>query len=159
MTPDTVLRRRSLVEHIDIEGEVLLYDDLHLRLLPGIATEIWRHVDGWTSAGQIAADIAVNQGVDPSQVAVDVLDYLQDLLDHRLLELAPGEASTLVRPPPVGWVRDDDAVLLVHCETGRRQALTTTGSRIWELTCDGDTVAEIVTTLRQEYADVPDSLA
>jgi hypothetical protein len=158
MTPDTVLRRRSNVEHIDVEGDVLLYDDLHLRLLPGVATEIWQRVDGFSSAGRIAAELSAAHGPRSDDITADVLAYLTDLLDHRVLELAP-EAAGFVRPAHIGWVRDDDAVLLVDLADGRRAALTVTGSRIWELVAEGGSAEQVVTVLRAEFPDAPDTLA
>jgi hypothetical protein len=160
MTPDTVLRRKRGLEHIDIEGEVLLYDGLHLRLLPGVAAEVWRRVDGTTTADTIAADIAMatSPPADRAQVQGDVLAYLEELLEHTVLELAPTDQPTYAKPRHIGYVQDDGQTLLIDLGNARRRALTPTGGRVWELTCELGAEKQVVAALRGDYPDAPDSL-
>src|SRR4051794_19861890 len=113
MTPDTVLRRRAVIDQVEVDGEVLLYDQLHLRLLPGTASQIWARVDGSASAADIAADIAAASRTDSDPVLDSVLTFLSELLDHHVLEVAPDVPTRYVRPHHVGYVRDGDIVLLV----------------------------------------------
>ena len=156
MSPDTVVRRRVSVDAVELDGEVLLYDGMYLRRLPPTGALIWNLVDGHRPAGEIVATLAAGRpGPDEARVTADVLRYLTDLLGLTVLELAMLDRTTFRRPADVGWVRDDQTILLIDLRDGRRRALTPTGGRIWELVCEDKSAEYVVAALRELYPDAP----
>ncbi len=75
MTATFVATARPDVAQVEIDGEIVLYDDrakvMH-RLSP-IAGQVWRCLDGSGSLAEIAADLADVYQADPEQVLTDVV--------------------------------------------------------------------------------------
>ena len=75
VTPTFVATARPDVAQVEIDGEVVLYDDrvkvMH-RLSP-TAGQVWRRLDGSGSLAEIAADLANVYQADPEQVLADVV--------------------------------------------------------------------------------------
>lgn len=156
MSPDTVLRRRTTIDAVELEDEVLLYDGMFLRRLPATGALIWSLVDGHRPAEEIAAIVAAGRPAhDAGPVITEVLAFLADLLDRTILELAMLDCTTFRRPPDIGWVRDDQTVLLIDVRDGRRRALTPSGGRIWELICEDKSAEHVVAALSEQYPDAP----
>ncbi len=153
------------VASIDLGAETLVYDGVVLHLLTGTAAVIWRLADGGHSAVQIADEVTSIGSDRPEDVHRDVMDFLRQLTEQGLLApIGPGtsigaETSPgYVRPDYVGYVLDGPVVLIVDLRDGRRQALNSTGARVWELTCQHSDPATVLTQLRAEYPDAPATL-
>ena len=54
---------------------------------------------------------------------------------------------------------DENEAALLHLETKRYYSLNETGARIWELLQDGMNLADMQTTLEQEYEMEPSQIA
>jgi hypothetical protein len=75
ITAASVVAIRPEVSSVDVEGEVVLYDDdarvLH-RLNPS-ASVVWACLDGFASLAEIGADVADIYQADPVRVLADVV--------------------------------------------------------------------------------------
>jgi hypothetical protein len=75
VTADFVATARPEVVQVEVDGEIVLYDDkakvMH-RLSPS-AGQVWRCLDGSGSLAEIAGDLADVYQVDPAQVLSDVV--------------------------------------------------------------------------------------
>jgi hypothetical protein len=75
LTETFVPAARPEVVHVEVDGEIVLYDDrakvMH-RLSP-TAGQVWRCFDGSGSLAEIAADLAEVYQADPDQVLTDVV--------------------------------------------------------------------------------------
>ena len=101
-----VLQKRRPLDAVDLGGDVLIYDCLHLRRLPDTGALIWKLVDGYRTAADIAALVADGRPVsDVPTVTADVVSFLGDLLDHRVLELAMLDRTAFGQPVHVGFNR------------------------------------------------------
>jgi hypothetical protein len=82
------VRRRTEVEYVDIDGELVAYDPSRraLHRLNATAADIWRACDGAT-AGAIVERLQRAYPADPGAVAHDVMRALQWLRDERLVEV------------------------------------------------------------------------
>lgn len=159
LSPDLRPRRNPAVDEIDVDGDVLLYDGQHLRLLAGTAAAIWRAIDGGRSAAEIAAMLAPIASDGAAAVEGSVIAFLAELADHSLIATSLAEASSrFVRREDIGYVADDGQTLLVDLRTGRRHALSVTGGRVWDLVLEHADPVAVVGALREEYADAPASL-
>lgn len=160
MNQVVVPRRGAGIEACDIEGEMLLYDGAVLTLLSGPSAAIWQEVDGVRTAAEIATGVCARFVGDDDQMRPDVFAFLDQLQQQGFIEPSTGPAGTRYRRPEhVGWLRDGETCLLVDLRTGRRRALSPTGSRVWEVICETGAVEPVLTALRLEYPDAPTSLA
>jgi len=159
VTPQDVPHQAPDTDAVDIEGELLVYDGEVLTLLGGTSALIWQQVDGGRTVGEIADALADRFPDSSEQVRTEVLGFLAQLLDKGLLETRPSVVGPrYVRPDHVGWVRDGDTCLLIDLDTGTRRALTSSGSRIWELALEQGRLEPVLAALRSEYPDAPESL-
>jgi hypothetical protein len=75
VTAEFVAAARPEVVQVEVDGEIVLYDDrakvMH-RLSP-TAGQVWRCLDGSGSLAEIAGDLADVYQVDPAQVLSDVV--------------------------------------------------------------------------------------
>jgi hypothetical protein len=87
ITGDAVLRFRQDLASVDVDDEIVLYDDsvqrLH-RLNPTAAT-LWRCLDGTGSLAEIAGDIADVYHADPAEVLADVVALARHFATEGLL--------------------------------------------------------------------------
>ena len=78
---------RPEVVQVEIDGEIVLYDDsakvMH-RLSP-TAGQVWRCLDGSGSLAEIAADLADIYQSDPGQVLTDVITTTREFESAGLL--------------------------------------------------------------------------
>jgi hypothetical protein len=90
---------RNDVVAVDIDGEVVLYDDCRgvLHRLNPTASALWHCLDGSGTLGEIAADMADVFGVDSDRVLADVLMAAREFGEKGLL-LGVGEPTELADP-------------------------------------------------------------
>jgi hypothetical protein len=145
------------VDALDLDGEVLLYDGERLHLLTGSGAMIWHLLDGAADVADVAAGAARIAAMSPQAVEADVRDFL-GFLDAAGLIVGGEPGTAYTRPPHVGFVRDDQHVLLLDTRDGRRRALSPTGSRVFELVCTYGRLPPVLDALRAEYAPTPAEL-
>lgn len=67
------------------------------------------------------------------------------------------------RPAHVAWVVDDGTAVLLHLPSGRRMALSDTGTAVWQALVeagdDGVAVADLTPALAERYHANPDQVA
>lgn len=147
------------VDSIDIGTETLVYDGEILHRLTDTGADIWRQVDGRISVAQIAAELAEGASDPPEDVHRDVVAFLDLLAEQGLLVTSDaGAAAGYRRPKHVGYVMDGELALLVDLRNGRRQALSATGTSVWELTCHYGEPARVQRLLRDRYPHGPVTL-
>jgi DNA/RNA-binding domain of Phe-tRNA-synthetase-like protein len=87
VTEEFVAMARPDVAQIEVDGEIVLYDDrskvMH-RLSP-TAGQVWRCLDGSGRLAEIAADIAEVYQADPAQVLDEVVATVRNLASAGLL--------------------------------------------------------------------------
>lgn len=88
--PDTVLRRRPSpeVDWVDVGGQVVAWaeETSSLHLLDPIASVIFLLMDGQTTLGVTAAELADSFGTNVEQVETDVLGFAASLQDLAIVE-------------------------------------------------------------------------
>ena len=86
--PDSVLSARSGLASVEIDGEIVLYDDGERRLhrLNPAAAIVWRCLDGTGTLAEIAGDIADVYGQRPEEVLAGVLEAARHLGAEGLVE-------------------------------------------------------------------------
>lgn len=86
--PETIARARADVASVELDGEVVLYDDRSRRLhrLNPTAAALWRCLDGSVPLRQIAADIADVYKVGESVVLPQVITIAHSFARQGLLE-------------------------------------------------------------------------
>lgn len=80
--PAAVLRRRALVDEVDLDGEIVAFDGVDLHRLAGPAAAVWRLLDGALTLGDIAEVLAEAYGVrvaESRRVVGEVADRLRSL--------------------------------------------------------------------------------
>lgn len=96
---DTVARARSDVACVELDGEIVLYDDgsrrFH-RLSPTAAT-FWRCLDGSASLRDIAQDLADAYQVEVATVLPQIISLTRSFADEGLLEDPQGPVATVGR--------------------------------------------------------------
>jgi hypothetical protein len=103
----TAIARGDIVA-VDIDGEIVLYDDVRgvLHRLNPTASALWQCLDGTGTLGEIAADMADVFQVDDDQVLADVLAAAHEFGRQGLL-LGVGEPPELDDPKGMGTEVDD----------------------------------------------------
>lgn len=85
--PDSVLAARDGMASVEIDGEIVLYDDAERcfhRLNPSAAT-LWRCLDGHATLAEIARDIAHVYAEEPGTVLTDLVGTARRLSAEGLL--------------------------------------------------------------------------
>lgn len=87
--PDSVIAARPGLAQVEVDGEVVLYDDSERRLhrLNAPAATLWRCLDGEGSLSDIAADIAGVYEQDSEAVLAQIVDIARQLADEGLVEV------------------------------------------------------------------------
>lgn len=87
VTPAFVATARADVVSVEIDQEVVLYDDLSHRLhrLNATGATVWTCLDGSGTLAEIATDIAEVYGADEAQVLLDVLEVAREFARQGLL--------------------------------------------------------------------------
>jgi hypothetical protein len=88
MELSTVLRRNPTAAFriYDGEGVLVLPTKLELRVVNPTGARVWELLDGERSVGSIASVIAEEYDVPPGDAERDVLEFLQELAGHELVE-------------------------------------------------------------------------
>ena len=147
------------VETVDLDGDVLIWDGEMLHLLADWGAEIWRRIDGRSTAEEIATDVVATSVGPRAEIERDVLSYLDELLDARLLVAVPAVRGLRYDVPTnVGHVREEETLVLGLYGPGRRHTLSPTAARIWELAAAECALSEVVSSLRAEFPDAPDTV-
>lgn len=147
--------RSDAVDSVDIDGDVLLYDGKHLRLLAGTAAAIWRALDGGTSVQEVLAALAPGD----AEGETAVLTFLDELVGQGLIHVLADDAlPRYVVREHVAHVADGVQTLLLDAQTGVRRALSESASVIWQITCARPDLRGVVTEVRRTYPDAPASL-
>ncbi|PWR00956.1 pyrroloquinoline quinone biosynthesis peptide chaperone PqqD [Meridianimarinicoccus roseus] len=84
------LPRGVRLHHDRVRGMEVLLGPERTLMLDGIGHAILSELDGQRSTGAIAADLAARFGAPPEQVTGDVVAFLQDLADKRLVDMHDG---------------------------------------------------------------------
>lgn len=147
--------RSDAVDSVDIDGDVLLYDDEHLRLLAGPAALLWRTMGGGTCVQELLDALA--PGDADGETAV--LAFLEELMDLGLIRVAPDdEVPRYVLAQHTAHVADGVQTLLLDMQTGVRRSLSTSASVIWRVLCAHPDLQSITEQVRRAYPDAPASL-
>lgn len=85
--PDSVLSARMDVASVEIDGEIVMYDDAGRRLhrLNPTAAILWRCLDGSGSLADIASDVAEVYATDVSTVLAELVGLARRFADEGLL--------------------------------------------------------------------------
>lgn len=88
MTPESVPVARSDVAGVEVDGEMVLYDDSQRRLhrLNPTAALVWQCLDGSASLREIAGDVAEAFSSDPRTVLADIVAVAGQFAEEGLLE-------------------------------------------------------------------------
>jgi len=88
MTPESVPVARSDVAGVEVDGEMVLYDDSQRRLhrLNPTAALVWQCLDGSASLREIAGDVAEAFSSDPQTVLADIVAVAGQFAEEGLLE-------------------------------------------------------------------------
>lgn len=86
--PESKLTARTGLAEVEIDGEIVLYDDAERRLhrLNPPAATLWRCLDGSGSLAEIAHDIADVYGEAPDEVLATVVDTATQLRAEGLIQ-------------------------------------------------------------------------
>ena len=86
--PSTLVVARSDVASVELDGEIVLYDDGRRRLhrLNPTASTLWQCLDGSATLGEIAADMAEAYDVELTEVLPEVLSLTRSFAAEGLLE-------------------------------------------------------------------------
>jgi hypothetical protein len=138
-----------------VDDEALAYDGDRVFRFTGTGALVWSAIPVEGSPRDVVGQLATTFD-DSVRVAQDVSRFVDQLLECGLVEeLAAPERG--YRPPDhVGWLSQDDAVVLVDLRDGRALVLSTTGSRIWELVTAGVTRTQVVEELSEAFDVEPD---
>lgn len=159
MSSDALLAPALEVLAQDIDGDLLLFDGQHLHLLAGTAAEVWRSADGSRSADEIVGLVTAAVPAASDGVRNDVVQFLDGLVERGLLAVDDEKPSPMLTVPAhVAYAWDGDTVLVLDLRDGRRQALSPTGSLVWELICEHRHLQPVLTAVRAAFPDAPDSL-
>jgi hypothetical protein len=87
ITADSVLSARPDVAQEEVDGEVVLYDDVAgvMHRLNPTASVLWACLDGTGTLSEIAVDLSRAYRADPDVVLADVVAMTRDLGDKGLL--------------------------------------------------------------------------
>ena len=107
--PDFVAHPRQEVVTVEIDGDAVVYDELHetAHLLNPTGAIVWRLLDGESRLDEVSADLAEVFGVSLEEVLADVVALVQELgqrglLEHvaaeRVSDLDVTETGNLLRP-------------------------------------------------------------
>ena len=83
-----MLRRNPRIEEAPLQRELMLFDpeSSQFFVLNGTMAFLWQHCDGHKSAEQLAAELATAFDTkEPSEVATDVREALESLLERGLI--------------------------------------------------------------------------
>jgi len=78
-------RPRPDLQWVELDGEVVVYDDGVLHKLDPIATVVWKALDGVTTLDELADELAEVYGADREQVLADVRAWVAVARSQRLL--------------------------------------------------------------------------
>lgn len=159
MTGASVPTGHPMVDVLNIDGDLLLYDGQQLRLLAGTAAMIWRAIDGASDTREIATSLA-QSSPDPTRVVTEVTSFLEHLADVGVVEVAARRSEPAhACPGHVGFTSDGTTTLLVDLRDGRRRALADAGAQIWHLTLELRYASLVVDALRARYTGATDTVA
>ena len=84
---ESVLRARSGLASVEIDGDMILYEDDRRRFhrLSPSAAAIWECLDGNSELAAIADDLAAVYGVEPGTVLQDVIRTVEQLAQEGLV--------------------------------------------------------------------------
>lgn len=71
--------RRSLVDEVDLDGEVVAFDGTSVHHLAGPAAAVWRLCDGALTSSQMALVLSHGYGVPEAEARAAVLDVIDRL--------------------------------------------------------------------------------
>ncbi|MDT7537981.1 MAG: hypothetical protein QOI82_1566 [Actinomycetota bacterium] len=140
------------VDWVEIDDDVVSFDGELVHFVPGSGARIWRRLTGAMTTVEIASSLTREYG--DAAVEQDVIAFVDDLVDRRLVQLHPERVGgDLHVPAHVAWTFDDAAVLLADLETGARRSLAGTGALVWELVVAGLSQHDVVDRLCESYPD------
>lgn len=95
--PHFVAHQRQQVVTVEIEGEVIVYDEVQevAHLLSPTATIVWELLDGRSRLEEVAVDLAQAFDVSTELVLGDVLKLVQEFARQGLLERSPTNAAAI----------------------------------------------------------------
>jgi hypothetical protein len=73
------LQRRAVVDEVELDGEVVLFDGFRVHHLAGPAAAVWRLADGSLDERQMVQVLAAGYATDEAAVRVAVRDVLATL--------------------------------------------------------------------------------
>jgi hypothetical protein len=84
---DSVLVARPDLASVEVDDEIVLYDDTEHRLhrLNPTAATLWRCIDGTATLAEIAVDIAAVYQEDPKRVLADVVELARQFATEGLV--------------------------------------------------------------------------
>jgi hypothetical protein len=91
----------ATIASVEVDGEAVVYDERRqsVHVLNPTAMLVWTGIDGRTSLGQIAEELASLFGADLDAVRSDVLELAEDLMNRELIS-APGRSPEGPREEP-----------------------------------------------------------
>ena len=97
-------QRRAVVDEVDLDGEIVVFDGYEVHHLAGPAAAVWRLADGTLSVEQIAAVLAEGYRARSGRGAAAHPRRHPGAAPARPCQLNWGQDSVgQAGPPPVGW--------------------------------------------------------
>lgn len=90
ITPSTLLKKKSDIRHrtIDNEGIIMCQDSADIIAVNAVGSRILELIDGHKSIDDCLAILVTEFDVEPLQLQQDCLDFILDLMQNDILELA-----------------------------------------------------------------------
>ena len=83
-----VLHPQVAARIIDGEAVIVLPESGQVSILNEVSSRIWELVDGTRSVGEITEAIVAEYDVTPEQAERDVEEFIQELVENKMLVLA-----------------------------------------------------------------------
>ncbi|NOZ20925.1 MAG: PqqD family protein [Planctomycetes bacterium] len=95
ITTDTTIRRTSNAASRDIAGEVIILSakDSMLHTLDEVGSAIWNLLDGPRKVEEIVNGLLDQYDVEQGALQKDVIEFLGELMDRKLVEVCPSEPN------------------------------------------------------------------
>ncbi len=154
----TYVRVRPGVDVENLEGETVAYDGEQVYLFTGSAATIWEAIPS-TGPPRDVVTLLTQRFDGAKNVATDVEGFVDDLVQRKLVELFPAPDLPYHVPNHVGWVLDEDTVVLGDLRDGTTTALSQTASAVWLLLVQGTSRPELLPALESEFDGTPVDLA
>lgn len=85
---DQIYKHTQAVQSLELEGETLItqVDSDQFFGLDDVSSKVWQALDGQKTVGTICQELFQQFEVSPDQCQADVVEFVQSLLDGKLIE-------------------------------------------------------------------------